>query len=367
MRYRDTFVRVNLGAIARNVVTLRQAVGGTPLLAVVKADAYGHGLVPVARTALESGAVMLGVAIPEEGQALREAGISSPILVLGGVNGKGAFASVKFDLIQTVYDAEGVYRLQTACTEQGKTVSVHLKLDTGMGRIGARNADEIEKVLMALKECPAVRLTGAFTHFSDADGATEDYSLMQLRQFEALSSLLPSGIIRHAAASAAMLRFQKARFDMVRAGIVMYGCKADNVPPVALEPALEWLSEVTYVKRLQKGQAVSYGRTFTADKDMRVATVAVGYGDGYHRALSGKGFVLIGGKRCAILGRVCMDQIIVDVTNVPAAKEGSPVVLIGKQGDEEITAEELAQWAETISYEMLLAPTARVPKEYINT
>ncbi len=367
MSYRDTIVRVDIGAIARNVSRLREAVGGTPLLAVVKADAYGHGLIPVARAALENGAAMLGVAIPEEGEALREAGVGAPVLVLGGVNDKGAEASVRFGLVQTVYDEDGVRRLAAACEKQGRAVSVHLKIDTGMGRIGARNENEIARVLAALDDCPAVRLTGAFTHFADADGAGEGYSLDQLRRFHALTARLPRGIVRHAAASAAMLRFPQARLDMVRAGIVMYGCETEHTPPVALEPALEWLSEITYVKTLAAGQSVSYGRTFTADADMRVATVAVGYGDGYHRALSGRGFMLAGGRRCRILGRVCMDQTMIDVTDVPDAREGAPVVLIGKQGDERITAGELAAWAGTISYEMLLAPTARVPKEYINT
>lgn len=367
MRYRDTFVRVNLGAIARNVRALREAVGGTELLAVVKADAYGHGLVPVAKTALESGAGMLGVAIPEEGRILRKAGVTAPILVLGGVNARGAAASVMYRLIQTVYDEEGVRRLQDACEAQGASVSVHLKIDTGMGRIGARTEEEIACVLTALKSCPSVRLTGAFTHFADADGANEDFSRAQMRRFHALSSLLPGGLLLHAAASAAMLRFPEARLNMVRAGIVMYGCETENTPQLTTEPALEWLSEITYVKTLEKGQSVSYGRTFMADRTMRVATVAVGYGDGYHRALSGIGCVLIDGKRCKILGRVCMDQIIVDVSDAVNAREGSPVVLIGRQGGEEITAGELAGWAETISYEMLLAPTARVPKEYINT
>ena len=190
MRYRETFVRVDLGAIGRNLRALKAFVG-TPLLAVVKADAYGHGLIPVARTAVAEGVKMLGVAIPEEGETLRGAGIDCPILVLGGVNARGAEASVRLGLTETVYDAEGVRQLQKACERLQKPVSVHIKLDTGMGRIGARNEKEIGRVLSALEMSPLVRLTGAFTHFADADGVGEAYSREQLSRFETLLDFLP--------------------------------------------------------------------------------------------------------------------------------------------------------------------------------
>ncbi|MBR6185670.1 MAG: alanine racemase [Clostridia bacterium] len=368
MQYRRTYIQVDLGAIAANTETLVRAVAPTPhTLAVVKANAYGHGLAPVAKTALAHGADWLGVAIPEEGQALREAGVGAPILVLGAVNATGAEASVRFQLTQTVFDEARVRMLETEAARQGTKAKVHLKIDSGMGRIGVRTEEELQSVLRAIDESPHVQLTGAFTHFADADGETDDYSHRQIERFERLRALLPGGILIHAAASAASLKYPNARYDMVRQGISLYGC-----PPIPdaprLIPALSWHTEIAYVKPLSAGECVSYGCTFRAEKDMLVATLPVGYGDGYHRALSGKAKVLIGGTRCPVLGRVCMDQIMVDVTDAPRDQLflGAPVVLLGSQGDETITADEVASWAGTISYEILLSVTARVPVKYIH-
>ena len=367
MQYRGTYIQVDLGAIAANAAVLKQSIAPTPhMMAVVKANAYGHGLVPVARTALNNGADWLGVAIPEEGETLRAAGVTAPILVLGGVNKQGAEASVRFDLTQAVFDTERVRLLENAAARQGKCVDVHLKCDTGMGRIGVRGEGELLDVLSAITQSPHLRLTGAFTHLSDADGAEEAYSLEQLAAFARMCALLPKGLLCHAAASAAGARFPQARLGMVREGIALYGC-----PPVpqtpAVKPALSWHTEIVSVKTLPPGACVSYGRTYQTTRETRVATLPVGYGDGYHRALSGKAQVLVSGKRCPVIGRVCMDQIMVDVTALPEAEArlGAPVVLLGCQGREEITAEELAGWAGTISYEMLLAATARVPITYI--
>lgn len=367
MQYRGTYIRVDLNAIAHNTAALRQSIGDTPhMMAVVKANAYGHGLIPVALTALEHGADWLGVAIPEEGETLRAAGIHAPILVLGGVNAKGAEASVRFGLTQTVFDEARVYQLEDAAKRLGSSASVHIKCDTGMGRIGVRTCEELQAVLRAIDACPHVRLTGAFTHFADADSTEDSYSLQQIAAFDAMRAYLPAGIICHAAASAAALRFPQARYQMVRQGISLYGC-----PPVAdcpaLSPALSWHTEIVHIKNVHIGDAVSYGCTFRAQRETKVATLPVGYGDGYHRALSGKARVLIGGIRCPVIGRVCMDQIMADVTDVApeAAFIGAPAVLLGTQGKHSITATELAAWAGTISYEMLLAATARVPITYV--
>lgn len=366
LRYRGTYIQVDLNAIAQNTRVLRQAIAPTPhMMAVVKANAYGHGLIPVAKTALENGADHLGVAIPEEGEALRRAGIDAPILVLGPVNAQGAEASVRWGLIQTAFDRERVRMLEDAAAKLGLTAQMHLKIDTGMGRIGVRAKEELLSVLDEISACPHVRLTGAFTHFADADGETDEYSWAQIAAFEEMRALLPKDILFHAAASAAGVRYPQARYQMVRQGISLYGC-----PPVPespkLVPALSWHTEVAYVKTLPPGASVSYGRTYRTDRETRIATLPVGYGDGYHRALSNRAYVLIGGKRCPVTGRVCMDQIMADVSSLPPeeCKIGAPVVLLGRQGNEEITAEELGAWAGTISYEMLLAPTARVPVIY---
>ena len=365
LQYRGTFIRVDLGAIARNAETLAASVAPARMMAVVKANAYGHGLVPVAQTAVAHGASWLGVALPEEGENLRASGIREEILVLGAVNEKGAAASVRFGLTQTVFDSQRVIWLERAAREQGRIARVHLKCDTGMGRIGVRDGHELKAVLSALADAPHVRLTGAFTHFADADGDWPDYTLSQIAAFERMRKMLPPGLLIHAAASAAGARYPQARYDMVREGILLYGCQpAAGCPKV--EPALSWHTELVYVKEIPAGACVSYGCTYHADTPRRIATLPVGYGDGYHRALSGRAQVLIGGVRCPVVGRVCMDQLMVDVTALPETETriGAPAVLLGRQGSQEITAEELAAWADTISYEMLLAATARVPILY---
>ena len=368
MQYRGTYIQVDLNAIAENTALLRAAIAPAPhMMAVVKANAYGHGLVPVAQTALKNGADWLGVAIPEEGETLRQAGVEAPILVLGAVNERGAEASVRCRLTQTVFDRERVRLLQSAAERLDMTVDVHVKCDTGMGRIGVRTREELLSVLDEIAACPRVRLTGAFTHFADADGESDEYSQRQLQRFEAFRALLPPDILFHAAASAAGIKYPQARYQMVRQGISLYGCAPVKGAPL-VRPALSWHTEIAYIKTVPAGECISYGCTFQTERETRVATIPVGYGDGYHRALSGKAFLLIGGHRCPVIGRVCMDLIMADVTDVPEKDcfLGAPVVLLGRQGSEEISADELASWAGTISYEMLLAATARVPITYIN-
>lgn len=366
MQYRANYREIDLDALRHNVRQLRKATAkDARLMAVVKSDAYGHGMVQVARAALSAGAEALAVALVEEGETLRQAGVDAPVLVLGATSPREAQGGVALGLTLTVCDPAMVKSVGAACRAQNREASVHLKLDTGMGRIGARNAAEVQDVLAALEDEPPVHLTGAFTHFADADGADAAFTQEQFQRFEALTALLPRGIVRHAANSAAIHRYAATHLDMVRMGISMYGY-APVPESLPLLPVMRWYTEVTYVKELSAGDTVSYGRTFRAHKPMRVATVAVGYGDGYHRAISGKGAVLIGGKRAPILGRVCMDQLMADVTHIPGVKAGDQVVLLGEQGGERITAEELASWAGTISYEVLLAPTSRVPRVWLH-
>lgn len=366
MYYRKNERVVDLDAIRGNMRAIRAAVGNDlQVMAVVKADAYGHGILQVSRAALEAGASFLGVALPEEGETLRKGGIDAPVLILGPATREGAGACVRYELTQTVCSPDMVGFIQEECLRQGRDASVHLKVDTGMNRIGVRNERELRAVLEALEHSPQVRLTGAFTHFADADGNDSSFTEKQLADFQKMAVLLPRNILLHASNSAAIARFPKARFQMVRAGIALYGC-----PPVPtdipLRPAMRWTTAISYLKEIGRGDTVSYGRTFTADKLMRVATLPVGYGDGYHRALSGTGKVLIRSCYAPILGRVCMDQTVVDVTDIPEAALGDEAVLIGSQGDKTITADQLGAWAGTISYEVLLAPTARVPRRFIH-
>ncbi len=352
--------------LRRNMAALRGAVPrSAKIMAVVKADGYGHGAETAARAALEGGAEMLAVATVSEGALLRRVGVEAPILVLGAVCREDAEPGVMYGLIQTVCSPEMVRICQNAAeaashrTGEAREAEVHLKIDSGMGRIGIRTPGEREAVLAALKACGSVRMTGAYTHFSDADGneAGEIYSEEQFRRFLALTEGL--GVTRHCANSAAALRHPEWALDMVREGISFYG-----YPPVEtgldLRPAMRWTARISYVKEVPAGEYISYGRTFRTERKTRIATVTCGYGDGYHRAAGGRAEVLIRGKRAPVLGRICMDQMMADVTEIPEAREEDEVTLMGTDGAETITAEDIARWSGTISYEVLLSSSARV-------
>ena len=356
---------IDLHQIRENTRLLRGCVPATAgLLAVVKADAYGHGAAQTARAALEAGASWLAVACVEEGVELREAGIGAPILVLGGSGPRAMEAAARHAITLALYTPQQAAEAGKAAEAAGRPLDVHVKLDTGMGRIGARTAEEVVALREALARQPRVRLTGVFTHFADADGESLDFTREQLRRFEALSALLPEGILRHCANSASIHRLMpEAAFDLVRMGISLYG-----YPPVPtdlpLKPCMRWEAEVTHVKEIQPGDAVSYGCTFRAERPTRVATVACGYGDGYHRAATGRAEVLIRGHRAPVIGRICMDQMMADVTGFEDIAPGDTAVLLGTDGAETITAEDIARWSGTISYEILLAATGRVHREW---
>ena len=368
--FRYNVCEIDLEAIRSNVRVMRSYVkNGAAFLAVVKADGYGHGAVQVARAALEAGAAMLAVAIPEEGAQLREAGIDAPILVLGGILEDAAEAVARYDLTQAVFDEARVRAISAAAQAAGKTVHLHIKLDTGMGRIGVRTVEEAMALSQLIDSLPGVKLTGCFTHMATADEDDGGATLRQIERFEALTAAIakvhPEKIIRHAANTASIFCYPQAHFDMVRGGIALYG-----YPPVpgveGLKPAMRWVSSGVYVKTIAPGDKVSYGGLFTAQRETRVMTVPVGYADGYRRGMTGKGCVLVRGQRAPILGRVCMDQIMVDVTDIPGACVGDEVVLLGAQGDDCIDAEEMAAWLSTISYEVICSPSRRVPRTYIN-
>ncbi|MDO5436027.1 MAG: alanine racemase [Clostridia bacterium] len=355
---------IDLSVLRRNFLAIRAAVPATAgVCAVVKADAYGHGAVQTARTLSEAGADMLAVADAGEGAELRLAGIRTPILVLGAVCEDNVRTGVTHDLIQTVCSPEMVYLCARAAAETGRKARVHLKIDTGMGRIGVRDEAERDDVLRALAANPSVVLEGAFTHFADADGDDDGmaYTDGQYERFLRLTAPLEGRVIRHCANSAAIHRRPEFALDMVRAGISLYG-----YPPVKteteLEPAMTWTATVSYVKTVQPGESVSYGRTYVTGRETRIATVTCGYGDGYHRAASGSAEVLIRGKKARVIGRICMDQMMADVTDIPGVRAGDEVILIGRSGDERVTAEDIAANAGTIGYEILLGATNRVSR-----
>ena len=310
---------------------------------------------------------MRAVATVGEGTQLRQAGITVPILVLGAVTAEDVEEGVESRLTQTVCSPRMVQLCENAGRKADLTCDVHMKADTGMGRIGVRTDDEKEQLLRELAACRHVRLTGAYTHFSDADGdeAGMGFTRSQFQRFLELTSGLPGKVIRHCCNSAAIHRFPEMSLDMVRAGISLYGYPP--VPDVSgLKPCMAWTASISHIKDIPPDTYVSYSRTFRSGKVMRLATVTCGYGDGYFRSAGPRGYVLIRGRKAKIVGRICMDQMMADITGLDDVQPGDEAVLMGKSGSESITADDLADWAGTISYEVLLRSGGRVERIYTN-
>jgi alanine racemase len=359
--------RVNLAAIERNVARLgsRLAPGGR-LCAVVKGDGYGHGAVPAARAALAGGASWLAVATASEAAELRAAPIAGSLLVMGALSSEEVEVAVEADADVVAWSEPFVKTV--AALAGHPPVGVHVKLDTGMGRLGTRDRDEALRVVELIDATDGVALHGAMTHFATADG-DRDFMRRQLDAFmpfaEELRSAFP-GIVVHAANSAATLVEPESHLDLVRCGIAIYGCDPMNQDPEAhgLEPALELSSYVAAVKPAQPGDSAGYGRTFVAERETTIGTLPIGYADGVRRALGNNGSVLIAGRRYPIAGTVSMDNITVDLGPSPAVEIGETGTIIGRDGDERQTAEELARAIGTINYEITCGITKRVPREY---
>jgi alanine racemase len=369
--YRHNQITIDLGAIRHNYRLMADHLPRpVRVMAVVKANAYGHGMLEVAKTVVQSGCTDLAVAIPEEGVALREGGLNDVnILVLGAVNERSIEPCIRYALTMTVFDPVTLAAIQSTAARLNTTALVHIKLDTGMGRIGLRTPEEAQALAEALHHSLNVRAIAIYTHFADADhlddcGGLCSYSHKQLQTFDMLRACFDPSIPVHASNSAMSLVSPDANFSMIREGISLYG-----YPPVPTDlpfrHAIHWEAEIVHVKEIPSGCSIGYGCTFLSARPMTIATVAVGYGDGYHRAASNRGEVLIHGKRARIAGRVCMDQIMVDVTDIKDVKTGDVAVLIGRQENGFIGADEVAEWTSTISYEVLLSITARVPRVYV--
>jgi alanine racemase len=364
---RPTWLEVDLEAIAHNVRRVAEIVGPeVGVLAVLKADGYGHGSIRVARTALNNGACYLGVASINEGALLRHTGISAPILVLGFTPAWQARELVLNGLSATVFNLDVPQALSQAGRELNRRVAVHVKVDTGMGRLGLL-PDEVVPFVHSLKALPQLTLEGIFTHFSVAD-SDPDYTRWQIHRFrQVLGALREAGIeipLAHAANSAAILSLPESHFRMVRLGLAMYGLHPSpqvHCPP-DFRPALAFKTQVAQVKTLPPGSYVSYGNTYQTGGEQRIAVIPVGYADGFRRAPRHWGEVLVRGRRAPIVGRVCMDQTMIDVTAIPEVRQGDEVVLIGEQGQERITAEDVAQRLGTINYEVVSEILARVPR-----
>ena len=364
---RQNRVEIDMDAIRNNYRILRERVpAGVEVMPVIKANAYGHGMLETALALGGMGASHFAVALPEEGIELRLGGVEGEVLVLGAAMPRAAQDCVRYGLTQTVFTPEMVALLDHEAAMQNREALVHVKLDTGMNRIGVRTEAELRALLDAAAGCPDVRITGAMTHFATADVPGSDFGLEQIARYEAFLKVIGEyglNVTRHAAASAAALRYPQARYDMVRAGIVMYGVDALEQLPV--RPAMRWVTRVTYVKTIEAGETVSYGRRFTAQRPTRIATIPVGYADGYRRAFSNKACALVHGARVPVVGSVCMDQVMLDVTGMDVA-EGDEVVLLGAQGGQEITACELADIADTIPYEIMTGISQRVPRVWLH-
>jgi alanine racemase len=366
------WAEVDLDAIAHNVAAIKAHVGKRVILmAVVKANGYGHGAEPVARAALKSGASWLAVNRLGEGVRLRQAGFDAPILVMGYTPPTGAAVAVAHSLRLTVTSIALAEPLSAAARQAGKGVPIHVKVDTGMGRFGLL-PHEVLSFIRALSRLPNLELEGLFTHFAVADLADKDYTHQQFANYvEIVAALAREGIevpIRHVANSAATLDLPETHLDAVRSGIAIYGLhpSSEVKPALALCPALTLKSRVGRVSTLPAGSSISYGRTFVTERPTPMALVPVGYGDGYIRLNSNRGAVLVHGQRAPIRGRVCMDQFVVEISGIKGVQPDDEVVLIGPQGDDILSAEEVASWAETINYEVVTQLMPRVPRVYLH-
>jgi len=365
---RPTWVEIDLEAIAQNVRRIVEWVGPeVKVLAVLKADGYGHGAIKVARTALNNGATWLGVACLSEAIALRQAGISAPILILGFTPPWQARETVLHEVTATIFSLDVAQALSRAALDLGRQAHVHIKVDTGMGRLGLL-PDEVVSFATQVASLPGIDLDGIFTHFSSADEADLSYTLWQIERFNrVLGALRAQGIIPrhiHAANSAAILRLPQSHYNMVRLGLLMYGLSpSPEVPcPPGFRPALSFKCQVAQVKELPVGSYIGYGRAFRTTRPSRIAVIPVGYADGFRRGPRNWGEVLVRGQRAPIVGRVCMDQTMIDVTDIPGVQQGDEVVLIGSQGEERITVDDVAKRLGTINYEVISEILARVPR-----
>jgi alanine racemase len=375
---------IHLAAIAHNVRELRRITSPSArLMAVVKANGYGHGAVPVAICALQNGADALGVARIEEGIRLREAGIGAPILIFGYCHPDSAEALIDYDLTATVFSLQTATLLSGRATARGKFIRVHIKVDTGMGRIGllpdalgigpsaTTPPEALCGEIAQIFRLPGLEVEGIYTHFACADTADGAYTRRQLKLFlDVTDRLVLRGIhipIRHAANSGALIGYPETHLDMVRPGISLYGLypSADvEKNRVSLQPAMTFKAGIIQLKAVPPGFKISYGATFEADKPTRIATVSAGYADGVNRLLSSRGQMLVRGKRAPVVGRVCMDLTLIDVGHVPDAEIGEEVVIFGRQDDATLHVDEIAAACGTINYEIVTGISERVPRVY---
>ena len=367
------YAEVSLTAIRDNLRAIHRTLDKkSRIIAVIKADGYGHGAVPTAEI-LEKEEHIFGyaVATAEEAFELRDAGIKKPILILGYTWPEDYERLISEDIRPAVFKKETAVLLSETAKKLGRAARIHIKVDTGMSRIGVPCTKEGLSLVKEINELPDIIMEGIFTHFSKADEYDKSFAHTQLERFDSFTAACAENGIefeyRHCANSAAILELKETDTGLVRAGIIIYGLRPSDevdIKRFGLVPALSLKSSVIYIKRVPKDTPVSYGGTFVTERETVIATIPAGYADGYPRSLSNKGYVLIRGKRAKVLGRVCMDQMMVDVTDIPGAEEHDEVVLLGRQGDEEITAEELGRLSGRFNYELVCEISPRVPRHY---
>ena len=371
--YNRVYAKIDLDAAAYNMEQMKKRIGsGARLIAVIKTDGYGHGAVPLARMFEETDYVWgYAVASLDEGVVLRKHGIKKPILVLGCIFPDQYEEMIRYEIRATIYMEDMAREMADTARRAGKKAFFHIKVDTGMGRIGFPVSEESADIIERISRMPDVVTEGMYTHFAKADETDKSYTLEQHRKFMWMKEQMEKRGVEipyyDCDNSAGIIDFPDMKHDLARAGISMYGLyPSDEVDQnaVDLKPVLSLISHVTFVKTVEPGPAISYGGTFVADKTMRVATIPVGYGDGYPRSLSNKGFVLIHGKRARILGRVCMDQFMVDVTDIPGVKFMDRVILAGEDGNDRITVDELAGLSGRFNYEFVCCLGKRIPRVY---
>lgn len=371
--YQRVTAEIDLDAVAYNIKNIRKKVKKeTMIMGVVKADAYGHGAVEVSKVLLYNGADWLGVAMIDEAVQLRKNNIMVPILILGYTPEAEIEDVVRYDIIQTVFSYEMAKMVSDAAVKLGKTAKIHIKVDTGMGRIGFIPEENIGDEVLKISKLPNIEINGIFTHFSTSDEKDKTFTKLQYDRFKyAIDEIEKKGIklaVKHCANSAAIMDFDDLGFNMVRAGIILYGMyPSDEVikENLSLKPVMSIKTHISYVKKVSKNIPVSYGRTYYTDKESVIATVPVGYADGYIRKMQNGGRVIVNGHYANIVGRVCMDQFMIDITDIPNVSSGDEVILMGSDGKLSITAEEIAHVLDTINYEVVCMIGKRVPREYI--
>lgn len=369
MDHFNNYITVDLDILKENFRIMKK-IAGVPVMAVIKANAYGHGAVAAAKV-LRNDAAFFGVSSVSEALELRNADIDNPILILGHTPTCAFPQIIKNNIRPAIFQYEDALLLSQEAARQGVTAPFHFAVDTGMSRIGFQTTEEDADICQRIAQLPNLECEGLFSHFATSDEADLSKANAQAQRFADFDAMLKArGIhikLRHLDNSAGIVNFDQ-HYEMVRAGIVLYGLLPSAHVPIrelGLRPALSWYSRIAYLKTLEPGREVSYGGDFITTRATRVATVPVGYGDGYRRTLSGKYYVLVRGKKAPILGRVCMDQIMVDVTDIPDARANDPVTLLGKDGDLSITAEEMGRAAGSFNYETVCAINHRVPRVYL--